>query len=243
MKTIYFVGNGAAWSYYVGYMEYIKSHYWLPELNYAGVSSGSIIATLYGLKLEFKEMMDLYHLIFDSAFENCNSYAWIFYRAILPFLRTALHQTKYNISKINHIHIRVTNTYLQTWFINSFEDIEDLVQCIFSSIYIPYFVGGTFSHSHRGHNFIDGYYVDGLCKINDSEHHIVSSNTTTNETFAFKSKEDIKNLFIRGYLHAYQDREILDNFLDGEPIFPHDQNAENIYKYLHNPIDINKYLE
>ena len=102
MKTLYFGGNGAAWSQHVGYMEYIKKHYRLPDMHYAGVSSGSIIASIYGLDLEPRKMMEIYRLIHGSAIDPEQGYAGQFYKCILPFLRTALcntyHEKLKNIS-------------------------------------------------------------------------------------------------------------------------------------------------
>lgn len=75
----------------VRYIEDIEKHYHVLKLNYTGVSSGTFVASIYGLDKS----------IFNAKLKNKGLYS----------------------KKVN-IH---TNTLFHTRFINSFDDMEDMI--------------------------------------------------------------------------------------------------------------------
>lgn len=166
---ILFGGGAGFFSYYIGIAKFIFENYNLDDVIFAGVSAGSIAA----LSLSISDnktgyFLDKVILEGSNTMRKSNSSQGFFFKdgvigpegikVLKKNLTRAIQESKKfeNVNKkCTIIATRLEGINPITEYINHWDSINELVECISASCWVP-LVFGDLSTKFRGMNYIDG---------------------------------------------------------------------------------------
>lgn len=166
---IFFGGGAGLFSYYIGISKFIFENYDLHDVSYAGVSAGSIAAVSLSITTpESGYFIDKVIIEGSNTIRNSNSSRGLFFKdgvlgpegiQILKKNLTKAIQESNKFEDVNKkctiIATRLDGINPVTEYINKWDSINELVECISASCWVP-LVFGEISTKFRGMNYIDG---------------------------------------------------------------------------------------
>tara|TARA_Y100000389_G_scaffold17613_1_gene15377 strand:- start:10493 stop:11200 length:708 start_codon:yes stop_codon:yes gene_type:complete len=210
MKGIKFYGSGGLLYYYMGIAEFIQKNYNLDNLEFCGVSGGSIPAFLLSTKVNIRYIWDnsIIPWIHNDISDNSPIFFSIFKPESLHLLLSYLNNiiTHEHLIHINNsLSIKMTRITLFGYnqiYINNWESIQDVIECIVASCWIPV-IFGNMSRQYRGEHYIDGGIPISLEDKGQSQEWInIRVNTFQN------IDEDMKVILYAGSLQFINNTEL-----------------------------------
>lgn len=197
--------------YTLGICHYIKSHYNLENKNIFGFSSGSFNG-MYLSVCKKKQRKLLKLLLKMGYYKNLNEISSKFKNKIIK---------KFNINDFNNkLNIGLTHiNKLQIY--NSFNTIEELIDCCYGSSFIPYITIKKLVYLYNKKITFDGcLYYKLLKKNKEKNDNVLIINTKMFGRYKkmfpirqlIKPKQGTYQLFLLGYSDAKKNKLLLDKY-------------------------------
>ena len=211
-KGIVFHGSGGLLYYYMGIAEYIQNNYDLTNVEFCGVSGGSIPAFILSTGLEVKRIWETCFLDWLSSMNKEEHFLFLSIfsekslKKLINNLKNILSENEKDdlFEKINHrLSIRMTRIAffeMKQEYITNWTSIEDLLECIIASCWIPG-IFGSLTRNYKGNEYIDGGFPNSIEDRGD-EWIKIKVNTFQN------IPEDIKVLLFASSLDTINSPEI-----------------------------------
>ena len=197
--------------YTLGICHYIKKNYDIKNKNIFGFSSGSFNG-MYLSVYKKKQRKLLKYLLKMGYYKNLNEISKKFKNKIIK---------KFNINDFNNkLSIGLTHVNKLQMY-NSFNTIEDLIDCCYGSSFIPYVTIKKMIYYYNNKITFDGaLYYKLLKKNKEKNDNILIINTKIfgryKKMFTFKQlikpKQGTYNLFLLGYSDAKKNKLMLDKY-------------------------------
>ena len=228
MKELYFSGAGGFYPYFMGIAYFIQNNYNLDDIIFTGNSSSSLVTLLLALKIPIDEALNENYKIMKEISNFTFGPLFNYYEIAKKYIYKYFEENMdIDPKKINNLYIQITNTNNsynpQNWesiFINKWESLDDLFNCIKSSSYIPIF-GKTLTNEFRNMKCIDGgvnYYLKNsshsTCKFKKNKyiHTNIWRNIPISWYLIYSDKIWNEKLYIMGYEDAKKNKKELDDF-------------------------------
>ncbi len=211
-KGIVFHGSGGLLYYYMGIAEYIQNNYDLTDIEFCGVSGGSIPAFILSTELPVKRIWETCFLDWLTSMNKEDNFLILSIfsekslKKLINNLKNVLNESEQAdvVRKINHrLSIRMTRIAffeIKQEYINNWTSIEDLLECIIASCWIPG-IFGSLTRNYKGNEYIDGGFPNSIEDRGD-EWIKIKVNTFQN------IPEDIKVLLFASSLDTINSPEI-----------------------------------
>ena len=208
---IYFHGGGGSFPYYLGIARYLQEHYDLTDVDFAGCSAGSIpaIALCAGLmKGDFYEKT-LIPFLKDVRKANKKKdimfpdamlgYDWL--NQLKIHVKEAIHKSG-NFDEINKkCSLLITKVHkgdIKSEYITSWASIDDLMECVITSCWIPFLFGDIFKN-FRKTECLDGgfqFFFSNFLPNPDKTHNWIHIGLTTFNRFEDTPFQALSNFAI-----------------------------------------------
>ena len=159
-----FPGGGVFFWWQAGVVKALQERYDLRRhgLTVAGASAGSISCVLAVCGVDMDRAMEVALLLAEEAgvFTRPLGLMGVWGGLIRRWLHMLLpddcHRTCSGRVHISVTSLTVSLVPLHRHVVSTFRSKADLIDACLTSVYIPYFVDGHFSHSYRGEHCVDG---------------------------------------------------------------------------------------
>ena len=231
MKELYFSGAGGFYPYLMGIGKFLQDNYNLENIVFTGNSSSSYITLLLALNIPFDIAYEEHLKIMKDISTYTFGPLYNYYDIAKKYLYKYFYENPVDVKKIKNLFIQITNTNnsfnYNNWesiFVNEWNDIEDLLNCMRSSSYIPFY-GSSITNEYRGMCCIDGgvnYYLKDVshstCKFEKSKYIRTDMWREIPYRWYFIYSDDEWNnkLYNLGYEDAQKNKEELDSFFNEE---------------------------
>ena len=212
-RSLHFKGIGTGFLHYIGYYLYLKEHFDLSRVTFAGCSSGAYTATVMALNLNPVDAVVLPFLSQPNQFK-----ALAFLGKMRGMLRNCLEQLlplDLDYTCISNLEIGVR--YLDRYaLVKRFESREDLIACLLSSAHIPLLVDFRPFGKFRGRYCLDAEFA-GAYPI-PADRLLIHWELPRKVRFTPKTEEQVGDMVAEGYRRAAEDRilrKYLQNFQVG----------------------------
>jgi hypothetical protein len=229
MKELYFSGAGGLYPYLMGIGKFIQDNYNLDDIIFTGNSSSSYITMLLSLNIPFDTAYEEHGKIMKDISSCTFGPLYYYFDIAKKHLYDYFKNNTIDIKKIKNLYIQITNTKnsfnYNNWesiFINEWDNIEDLLNCMRSSSYIPIY-GTSITNEFRGMKCIDGgvnYYLKkyshSTCKYEKSKY--IKTDMWRQIPYMwyliYSNKEWNDKLYNLGYEDATKNKKELDDFFN-----------------------------
>jgi hypothetical protein len=164
-ERLFFPGGGVFFWWQAGVVKALQQQYGLGRRNVSmsGASAGSISCVMAICNVNMDHAMEVALALADEGrvFEGgCYSlmgvWGGMIERWLLAVLPEDCHVTCSGKVNISVTSLTLALTPLHRHVVNTFHSKADLIDACITSVYIPYFIDGHFSHSFRGTHCVDG---------------------------------------------------------------------------------------
>ena len=161
MKGIVFYGSGGLFFYYLGIADYIQTHYDVSGLEFCGVSGGGFPAALLASNIEIKYVWNAVIYPWIKEMSHSNHISPVFDEISINNLKKYMNANvpKSALSRINSsLSIRMSQVHLfghKQFYKKSWNSINDLIDCVVASCWIPG-VFGSLTKEYKNNHYIDG---------------------------------------------------------------------------------------
>ena len=161
MKGIVFYGSGGLFFYYLGIAEYIQTHYDVSGLEFCGVSGGGLPAVVLASNIGVRHIWnEAIHPWIKAMTQNSHVYP-VFGDISINNLKKYMnkivaHSTLATIN--NRLSIRMSQVHLfghKQFYQKSWDSINDLIDCVVASCWIPG-IFGSLTKEYKNNHYIDG---------------------------------------------------------------------------------------
>lgn len=228
MKELYFSGAGGFYPYFMGIAKFIQENYSLEDIVFTGNSSSSYITLLLALNIPIEDALVEHKKIMKEISSFTFGPLYNYYDTAKKYIYNYFEKNiKINPKEINNLYIQITNTNdsynpknWESLFINNWDSLDDLFNCMKSSSFIPIF-GKSLTNEYRNMKCIDGgvnYYLKNsshsTLKFKESKY--IHTNIWRDIPFTwyliYTDPDWNNNLFEMGYEDASKNKKELDDF-------------------------------
>ena len=154
-----FDGAGGYMGWYFGYAKYLQENNDLSKAKFAGTSAGSIIATFLALDIPIAEAWREWLIpVVTNVGSFPNDQFGNIGRTCAQQLFTA---GRFKRAR-SRLYISLTTSNLKRLSINKFNTVDELIDCILTSVHVPMLLDGTTTRTYQHVECMDGSFYNTM---------------------------------------------------------------------------------
>jgi len=217
IESIAFHGSGGLLWYYMGIAEYIQKFYIIDSIKFCSVSGGCLPGVFLSSGLDIQQIWTECFLPWMEQIDSISCENTILptftpdsTSILLKYLNTSIINKDAVLQNINDkLSIRLTKISIfdaGSVYINKWDSIEDVVDCVSASCWIPGLFG-KLTKTYKGSEYMDGGFPNSIQEDNPNWLHIKIS------SFQNLSK-DMKTFLYLSSLSAISNHEVAQELYD-----------------------------